>query len=771
MSQPSLMDRLKQARVVQVLVVYLGASWGVLQVADFLGSLLSLPSWILPVTFILLLVGLVVILATAWIQSLPSTTAKEEAGEIPTDWQIAPADVLASLKEGKLPHLTWGRAIMGGVMALSLLFGGAGLYVLVTGRPVSLGPAEAGAFEAATGIAVVPFNVNGDDLQVWREGMVDVLSTSLDGLGGFRAIDSRTVMARWNSTGSGESGADLEGALRVAGATGARYAVVGSAVAFGDQVRLTAEVYDVADGSKVGQARREGAEADVLKLSDGLAVDVIRALLGNQGGDLVSESQVASLTTSSIEAMRDYLEGEALIRKGEFERAASAYEAAVDQDSTFASAYYRLTQAYGWMEAGGDAARRAELMLRALKENLPARDRLILQGEEALSLGDPEGIPLMEDAVKRYPDDPDAWILLGEQYVHMGDRLNRTLDDTWRAFSTAAQLDPTFSPIYIHYAETAERMGRKDEARALIDKYMSLSVGSHQGTALSLGWDLQFGDAAAQEAAMAALDTLTEHTAGDLSNGLGFTPAGRDAFQAVAFAQWTRTRSPRWGSELFHSYLARGRLERARAFYEGESSLGPGVPRFLLALTTPTDAPAPPAPSACHGNALCLLLAGADAVDRSDARSLAAARAAYDAPLDSARSADEQGWMDWLVAGRDALGAYEAWRRGDAHGAFLTLSRIQESPAAWGDFAAMLRTWMGQIAVQEGRTADALAYFASLEEFTPLGWYGVLLQARLLEETGDTAGAAREYRRFLELWSDAPEDHPFVREARGAVGV
>ena len=338
MSEPSLFQRLKQARVVQVLLVYLGASWGVLQVADFLGSLLSLPSWVLPVAFILLLVGLVVILATAWIQSLPSTTAKERAGEIPTDWQIAPADALASLKEGKLPHLTWGRAIMGGVTALALLFGGAGAYVVITGRPVSLGPAEAGAFEAATGIAVVPFTVNGASLDVWREGMVDVLSTNLDGLGGFRAIDSRTVMARWNSAGSGEGETDLEDALRVAGATGARYAVVGSAVAFGDQVRLTAEIYDVADGSKVGQARREGSAQEVLSMSDGLAVDVIRALLGNRGGDLVSESQVASLSTSSIEAMRDYLEGEALIRKGEFERAASAYEAAVDQDSTFASA-------------------------------------------------------------------------------------------------------------------------------------------------------------------------------------------------------------------------------------------------------------------------------------------------------------------------------------------------------------------------------------------------------------------------------------------------
>jgi len=123
MSQPPLLQRIKRARVVQVVLVYLGASWGVLQVADFLQGLLSLPSWILPVAIILLLVGMVVILATAWIQSLPSTSTREEAGEIPTDWQIAPGDVWASLRSGKLPHLTWGRTVLGGGVALSLLFG------------------------------------------------------------------------------------------------------------------------------------------------------------------------------------------------------------------------------------------------------------------------------------------------------------------------------------------------------------------------------------------------------------------------------------------------------------------------------------------------------------------------------------------------------------------------------------------------------------------------------------------------------------------------
>ena len=105
-----------------MLAVYLGASWVVLQIADVLQDAVGLPQWVSAFAVLLLLIGLVIILATAWVQSLNTTTAKEEAGEIPTDWEIAPAEALKSLRSGRLPHLTWGRAIMGGVVALSLLF-------------------------------------------------------------------------------------------------------------------------------------------------------------------------------------------------------------------------------------------------------------------------------------------------------------------------------------------------------------------------------------------------------------------------------------------------------------------------------------------------------------------------------------------------------------------------------------------------------------------------------------------------------------------------
>ena len=83
MSKPDLWTRVREARIVQVLLVYLGASWGIVQVVDVLQGSLALPEWIAPVCVILLVIGLVIILATAWVQSHPLTGQREDSGAMP----------------------------------------------------------------------------------------------------------------------------------------------------------------------------------------------------------------------------------------------------------------------------------------------------------------------------------------------------------------------------------------------------------------------------------------------------------------------------------------------------------------------------------------------------------------------------------------------------------------------------------------------------------------------------------------------------------------
>jgi hypothetical protein len=84
-----LLSRLKRARLVRVLLVYFAASWVVIQAAHLFQAALDLPEWLVPVAVVLLLVGLVVVGATAWVQASPATDRREAAGEVPGD--AAPA--------------------------------------------------------------------------------------------------------------------------------------------------------------------------------------------------------------------------------------------------------------------------------------------------------------------------------------------------------------------------------------------------------------------------------------------------------------------------------------------------------------------------------------------------------------------------------------------------------------------------------------------------------------------------------------------------------
>ncbi|MGH9262103.1 MAG: tetratricopeptide repeat protein, partial [Acidimicrobiales bacterium] len=57
---------------------------------------------------------------------------------------------------------------------------------------------------------------------------------------------------------------------------------------------------------------------------------------------------LASVTTPSLPALKAYLEGESLLRRGEFRGAIAAYEHALEADSLFALGYFGLFRAATW---------------------------------------------------------------------------------------------------------------------------------------------------------------------------------------------------------------------------------------------------------------------------------------------------------------------------------------------------------------------------------------------------------------------------------------
>ena len=232
-------------------------------------------------------------------------------------------------------------------MLLLLLLWPAGLYLRTQARGRALNDPPLPVGEAALAVAVLPFAVQEGAPANWREGLVDLLSINLRGVTGLRAVESRTLLARWRERVGDEETPELATALDVAERAGARYAVVGGLMANGPNLVLSSGVYQVAGRQMLGTARSQGPADSILTLVDRLTVEILRLVLSGEAREL-SRINLAQGSTSSLPALKSYLEGEVLFRRSQFQSAAKAYATAVEADSNFALARYRLGLSRWW---------------------------------------------------------------------------------------------------------------------------------------------------------------------------------------------------------------------------------------------------------------------------------------------------------------------------------------------------------------------------------------------------------------------------------------
>ena len=759
--------RVKNARIVQVLVAYLAVSWGILQVADIFQESLELPPWIQPVALLLLVIGFVIIAATAWVQSHPATAERAARDEVPEAWELQPSEIPQALAKGRLPHLNWARALLGGGVAFLLLFGFAGVYIVIKDQGRSLAPTEAiASSEALPGVAVLPFSVTGGELDEWREGMVNLLSTNLDGAAGLRAINSRTVMARWDEVAGDDDRVDEATSLRVAEATQARYALLGSVVGIGPSVRLTADVYDVASGRRLGQARVEGSPDSVLVLVDQLSIEVIGAIVRSGEGELPSVS-LANITTTSVPALKAYLEGEAAYRHANFEAAVEALERAVETDSTFALAYYRLANSYGWKETTNHPLTQ-ENRERALEfvDRLPERQSLLVRIESARD--EPESLELVLDAVARYPDDPEAWYLLGELYMHWGYG-SPTWEQTDEAFSRAVELDPRFAPYRIHLIDLAFAVYDSVLLADRLAAFEALAPGAVRQLSRSrLGIALVYGDSASRASARTVLDTLEVQ---EIRVALGTVP-------------WVDARAWRFEEELLQA------LER-------RDEASPGIFGRLTVVSLKRGALAehkerirdPRLPQGWRNCSLGFLYSNGFPVDESWVDSMMAVTAVDSTDLfanlcSAWYAADRERWdhhedfisriermadrakADGDTSGAQTFNGFAGVARGYGQvskGQFEGLALVEHAhDSGWFDWPAVI----GDLYVEADSLEAAIRHYRS-------DWTDPIVRlklARVYERMGEKDKARDAYFYFVESWVDAdPELQPMVEEAKQAI--
>jgi tetratricopeptide (TPR) repeat protein len=325
-------------------------------------------------------------------------------------------------------------------------------------------------------VAVVPFAATGDLPVSFPKGIAELVAAALHGLGGTEVIPVSSIMA----ADPAEAVPDLE-RRRIASARrlGAGTVIVGNAVLARDRLRLSA-VVEHASGSPVPPDRVvvEGAMEELLSLADQLARE-IAATRFRAPADRLKRS--AALSTSSVAALRSFLEGENHLRAESFGEAIDAFGSATIHDAHLGLAYYRLGIAADL--AGRDSLARWALQAAISPTmRLSARDRRLVEAYSVDRGGGARRAELLYgEFVEDYPDDVEGWLNLGQlQFAH-APAIGRSVLVSRHSFERVAALDPHNSIALIHLARIAALEGKQAVADSLMGAVLGADARSLLG--------------------------------------------------------------------------------------------------------------------------------------------------------------------------------------------------------------------------------------------------------------------------------------------------
>ncbi len=413
-------------------------------------------------------------------------------------------------------------------------------------------------------VAIAPFRVTGADssLAYLREGMVDLLAAKLGGTASLRPADPRTLLAAWRHEGGGAGDLREADAVRVAGEVGAGRLIEGEVVGTGRRLTMSARIVEVPGGTTTARATAEGSGDSLTQLVDRLAANLLALGAGEE------EQRLAALTSTSLPALRAYLDGEALLRRGAFHDAERRFKEALALDSTFAVAGLGASRAnewYGGDQSGAEAAWRH-------RERLSGRDLAKLETilgpryPAPSSVGDE--IEATERSVELAPDSPDAWYKLGDHLFHFG-ALAGLGDPSRRAtaaFDRSLALDSTYAPTIQHLSEIAAVLGDSAGVRRGLE--LLLRMDSVSANAQARRWQVAafLGDTAEIGRALAGDSILVfgPHVFVFYSLDAPLDLRGTEAIYPRALAR-SATAADRGGVEhIWNRYeLMRGRPSRA----------------------------------------------------------------------------------------------------------------------------------------------------------------------------------------------------------------
>ncbi len=358
-------------------------------------------------------------------------------------------DAVATPVHGTMPHpfqttppaaerpgerRTWWIAAAGALVLVATVASG---MIWTRSRP-PLNP-------SASVIAILPPSPTVSDTSLFRVGrdLAVTLAASLDGVADIRTVDALTVLGLTEDA----RGQSLDEARALARRLGARSLLHGTVMRTGGSILVDMALYPTESVEAVARTSVTGGADDLAAITDSLTWSLLRQVW--RTGDAPTPS-IGAVTTRSLPALRAFLEGERAVAAYRFTEAATAYQRAVDADSTFWLAYWRLAFATAWVLKPVDD--RVRSAYRDNRHALPDRDRLIIEAEMQDSLT--RRIEGYRQVTLRFPDYWPAWMQYGDEILHRGPVVGYDWEEARGAFERVVSLNPKFVPGWEHLGMT-----------------------------------------------------------------------------------------------------------------------------------------------------------------------------------------------------------------------------------------------------------------------------------------------------------------------------
>lgn len=484
----------------QVLGIYVAAGWVVLQVVNALRDSAGLPNWVSPFALVLLLLGLPIVLATAFVQEgapgvdrSPAATSSDAASgpgpdsTVPTSSPAARQGAGAAEPEGgaaarggersRLPGeaprglrrlLTWPKALLGGVIAFTLLGVVTAGYMAM--RLLGVGPVGSliarGVLDERSPVLLAEFGSSDSTI---ARAATEAFRVDLSQSKVVRLAENSVVrqgLARMERPA--DARLDLPLARDLAQREGIPAVIGGQITRAGGGYLLSAELQAAGTGDVLASQRETAEDSTGLLPAVDRLSKALRERIGESYTSLRASPPLDRVTTPDLEALRKFSEAMRLERTGaDPDRELSLLQEAVRLDTAFASAWRAIGVI---LTNNGEQRSRA---MTAFEKAFEHRDRLT-ERERQLTIASyyqqgtlepAKSIPAYQRLLEMDPGDFTALNNLAVAYYQERDygRAQETIERAIRADSFHA-----FG--YENLAELQLLQGHPDQAEATLRK-------------------------------------------------------------------------------------------------------------------------------------------------------------------------------------------------------------------------------------------------------------------------------------------------------------